>query len=211
MRAPPRTVDGPETEWSAAPAAVVRELVEAAGVLGQPRLCFRLGGPRDVVVAAHIPAELAARAPGLLPAPSAEATVDATLYLATGGGASTIRRRFPARRAATSFIGVYDDAERVYAVAGDTSLGLLRSLIFGLASGVSLSGGWVPAHGCLLDVGAGAALIGGGHGSGKSTALAEIMRRVRGREHVAVWTDDWPCFAAWRTDWKGARFTPLSR
>lgn len=196
-----------ETEWYPETEEVIVELAERLLPADAERLRVNLGGPRRIALEVALPPSLVDAA-GRWLASAADRETNATLYHVGDGALGWLQGRYAEGRATSPFLGLYDAERRVALFAGSSSFGLLRSVLFGLASRVHLSAGHYPAHGCLADLGNGATLLAGGHGAGKTTALLELMARVRRRRDATVWSDDW---AVYRHGPNGLVGVPLER
>jgi hypothetical protein len=195
MNGQPYPPHGRETTWLVLPESVILELV--GQLCGEPARQFTVtvGGPQQVKISLSLPAALM---PGIRHAftPSEGRSPHMRLYYAEDRGRA---RAFCARFGVdlrTPFAGCYDPGSGSCLFLGDLSLGLLRSVLHGLACRAYLAGGYNPAHGALADLGAGAVLLAGTHGAGKSTTLIRLMARVPPDQRIAIWTDDWAVYRA---------------
>jgi hypothetical protein len=74
----------------------------------------------------------------------------------------------------------------------DTSFGIIKSLVSGIASALVQSAGWTPLHAACISIEGRTALLVGGSQAGKSTLVFELAAQcVRTSRQFAILTDDW--------------------
>jgi hypothetical protein len=158
---------------------------------------FVVRGPMLVVVRVTAASDLIERCAEVVDAAATNELEDCSLTYLSGSAAES-KLAASVKSRATPYAGLFDPSTNACLFAGSGSLGLLVSVINGVASRIFSRAGWFPAHAAAIQrVGHYSTLIAGGHGAGKTTAVRELLSRFRDSEQpVRVISDDWT-LCAW--------------
>ncbi len=93
----------------------------------------------------------------------------------------------------TDCFGLYDPVEKTALIVGGLGYGLLKSVLYGMASLNSEEMGYYPSHGVVIQINGKGKLLVGHHGAGKTTTLLKLMHHTS-EKGCKILTDDWGLF-----------------
>lgn len=88
-------------------------------------------------------------------------------------------------------IGIVNKKNKATIFFGGSNYGLIKSVVFGLASYWNLQAGYFPIHGAFIKINNKGIVLFGGQKVGKTTTLGYILKDQRQKNKFKFATDDW--------------------